>query len=137
MSGSKRNTILAGLTAVALIGSGTLAALDLLSSPLGGAAVTPTAVHSVGGFAVGTAGNAGIDARLGLVPAMRGLPPALPGDFTGNRIVNLRDYAFFVNCLSGPDVPYADPSCAPGDIDEDGDVDMQDVEALYRLFGDG
>ncbi len=52
------------------------------------------------------------------------------GDCTSDGCVNLNDYPYLANCLSGPGGPIP-PECACADIDTDGDVDLQD----YSLFG--
>ncbi|HUU83464.1 MAG TPA: hypothetical protein VM243_08175 [Phycisphaerae bacterium] len=54
---------------------------------------------------------------------------AIPGDADADGDVDLSDYATFLGCMSGPDLP-ADPGCETLDLDPDTDVDLLD----FRLF---
>ncbi len=51
-------------------------------------------------------------------------PP--PGDFDGDRDVDLSDFGFFQICLSGTGVEQLDPVCLPARFDGDNDVDLDD-----------
>ncbi|MHC5111568.1 MAG: DUF362 domain-containing protein [Planctomycetota bacterium] len=57
------------------------------------------------------------------------------GDFNGDSDVDAEDYAEFVTCFSGPDVP-VDPQCAWGDFDDDNDVDCADWLAFLEAWTD-
>lgn len=52
--------------------------------------------------------------------------PFAIGDYDGNFVVNLTDYAAFPSCLTAPGLPYFDPACLEFDFDDDGDVDVRD-----------
>ena len=65
--------------------------------------------------------------------------PAVPGDFNGDRVVDLVDHAAFVAVLLGP---FVDPQRAGWylldfdlDFDVDFDVDLADLAAFQRAFG--
>lgn len=53
-------------------------------------------------------------------------------DFTGDGRILLDDASGFVDCLSGPGA-IIEPSCAPGDLDRDGDVDLFDFAAFQTV----
>ncbi len=65
------------------------------------------------------------------------------GDFDGDGLVDLDDYAFFADCLGGPHkVPFPDTTgataeqCVTGfDFDDDEDVDLADFAAFVEYFG--
>jgi len=61
------------------------------------------------------------------------VPLIADGDFDGDGGVDLDDFAFFVNCLTGAHAAYA-PMCATFDPDADGDVDLLDAAALMIQF---
>ncbi len=46
--------------------------------------------------------------------------------------VDLADFAYFQNCLTGADLPLADRTCKCADLNGDGDVDRSD---MLRFFG--
>ncbi len=56
-----------------------------------------------------------------------------PGDFDGDRDVDLGDYAAFQACFSGDGVPHA-PGCEVFDSEPDGDVDLDDYRLFWVLF---
>jgi hypothetical protein len=64
-----------------------------------------------------------------------GVPAAapIPGDCTGNGVVDLDDFDIIAPCLSGPDVTLT-PYCGCADLDGDGDGDLADFAALQRGF---
>jgi hypothetical protein len=47
------------------------------------------------------------------------------GDCDANGAVNLADYVLSADCLTGPDMPYAE-GCACTDVELDGDTDLRD-----------
>jgi len=58
----------------------------------------------------------------------------MAGDLDGNRIVNLDDYAWFVDCTTGAKAgPVAD-NCACADFDRDDDVDLIDFGKIQGFF---
>ncbi|MCA9252827.1 MAG: hypothetical protein R3E58_19985 [Phycisphaerae bacterium] len=59
------------------------------------------------------------------------------GDFNGDSDVDLNDLPDFAACLAGPGAGYVGPNCAYADIDEDGDVDMQDARLFQSVFTGG
>ncbi len=56
-------------------------------------------------------------------------PCAQDSDFDGDSDTDLIDMAHFVACMDGPNVS-AGLGCAPGDADDDGDVDFGDFAAF-------
>ena len=53
------------------------------------------------------------------------VPELLVGDFDGNGVVDLNDFATFALCYQGAQVPPT-PDCELCDLDEDADVDLAD-----------
>ena len=73
-------------------------------------------------------------------PALLSMGWQFDGDFDDNGEVDLADYEYFADCLTGP----ADGSLPPGcstdefevaDLDDDGDVDLDDFAQFSTLFG--
>ena len=58
--------------------------------------------------------------------------PLADFDCTGG--LGLSDHQETVDCLSGPDVPYPNPSCSLADFNGDGDVDLADVARFQAAF---
>ena len=58
-------------------------------------------------------------------------------DFDADEDVDLADYAFISDCMTGPDAEAIDPGCEDADLDWDGDVDLADVLGFQRAFDDG
>ena len=60
----------------------------------------------------------------------------IPGDFNGDRMVDLTDLNLFVACaaISGPTVPIADPNCAKCDLDGDKDIDQSDFGVFQKCY---
>jgi hypothetical protein len=58
---------------------------------------------------------------------------ALPGNCDHDLDVDLRDYATLRDCLSGPDSGPPTQECQCADLDEDGDVDLEDF-AGFQLW---
>ncbi|MFH0981161.1 MAG: hypothetical protein V2A79_06460 [Planctomycetota bacterium] len=57
--------------------------------------------------------------------------PPIVGDYDGNRIVDLDDFAYFGDCMTGPDNgPPADNRCEAFFFDADNDVDLADFAAF-------
>ncbi|UCE59355.1 MAG: hypothetical protein JSU63_18175, partial [Phycisphaerales bacterium] len=59
----------------------------------------------------------------------------LPGDFDGDREINLPDHAAFAACFTG-DGGGMLPDCDAGDFDDDGDVDCTDWYAFVLAWTD-
>ena len=57
-----------------------------------------------------------------------------PGDFDGDRDVDMEDFAHLQVCLSGFDVAQVDPLCQDANLDGDvfGDVDTDDVDVFLQ-----
>lgn len=62
------------------------------------------------------------------------LGPAILGDFDGDGDVDIDDFAAFVACVDGPDVPIVGQECVAADLDFDGDADLGDAGAFQRAF---
>jgi hypothetical protein len=63
-------------------------------------------------------------------------PPPVPGDFDGDSVVGLADYAALVERMTGP---FADPTLAGWhifDLDPDYDVDLRDFAIWGNRFGE-
>lgn len=60
---------------------------------------------------------------------------AVTGDFDGDGIANLADFAPLVPCLLGPNDPPLDVECLAFDVDNDHDVDLGDLLAFQASFG--
>ncbi len=58
--------------------------------------------------------------------AQLAVEPPLPGDYNGDGVVDLADYAYWDGCMTGPDNGPYPPDCETFDFDEDGDVDAKD-----------
>ena len=65
------------------------------------------------------------------------------GDFDGDGIVGLPDFAQFHDCTAGPDLPpdptgpvTAEDCLSAFDFDGDGDVDFADFHRFQRYFGE-
>lgn len=58
------------------------------------------------------------------------------GDYNGDGLVNLGDFAFFGECLGGPDSA-ARPGCGVFDFQGDDDVDLDDFSAFQATFDGG
>jgi hypothetical protein len=89
---------------------------------------------NVGQPVISAASNGVTFLQAGIMPSLAGgiLPP-VPGDFDGNRRVDLNDYSGFEDCLAGPDSGVGE-QCDIGDFDGDGDLDLEDVDAFMRRF---
>jgi hypothetical protein len=62
-----------------------------------------------------------------------GIVPMLPADFNGDGLINLTDLAALANCLTGPGGGI-DPGCRCKDMDDDGDVDLEDFAGFQGAF---
>ncbi len=59
----------------------------------------------------------------------------VPGDLTGDNLVNLEDHPHFVDCLLGPDVT-ATGACECADLTTDNDTDLEDFAEFQLEFRD-
>jgi hypothetical protein len=57
----------------------------------------------------------------------------IPGDCTGDGVVDLDDFEIIAPCLTGPDISIA-VGCDCADLDGDGDSDLADFAAFQREF---
>ena len=64
------------------------------------------------------------------------LSPPLPGDFNGDGYIDAADFGLFVDCWSGPEIPY-NTGCDDRDLEIDGDVDLIDFAIFQPLFTGG
>ena len=56
------------------------------------------------------------------------------GDYTGEGHVDLGDFAYWPDCMSGPAMGYVAPQCQAFDFDLDGDVDLVDFGGFQSAF---
>jgi len=64
-----------------------------------------------------------------------GLPDiALPGDYDGSGVVDLADFVYFPDCMTGPDAGPATPECEVFYFDPDNDVDVEDFAAFQAML---
>lgn len=59
------------------------------------------------------------------------------GDTNGDNVIDLSDFQLWVSCAGGPDDPFEPVECEQLDFDQDGDVDVSDLEAFLVAFGKG
>ena len=57
------------------------------------------------------------------------------GDADGNGHVNSDDFLALPDCVTGPNVAYANPDCEAFDLDLDSDVDLADIAGFQEAFG--
>ncbi len=57
----------------------------------------------------------------------------LPGDFTGDALLDRLDWRSFTSCLAGPSL-VATSSCACGDLNGDERLDLHDAAAFQNVF---
>ncbi len=78
----------------------------------------------------------------GLTSIMRNIPSGQKitiyephaGDFDGDNLTTLDDAQAFTTCLAGPSSNQSATLCRVGDMDEDSDVDLQDVQLWQMQF---
>ncbi len=58
-----------------------------------------------------------------------------PTDYDHNGSIDLDDWSYLEQCLTGPGAAYTDPCCERADSDGDGDADLVDATALLLAFG--
>lgn len=89
---------------------------------------------NVGQTAIGSMSGGSVVLHAGIIPRIIGavLAPVF-GDFSGDRTVDLDDYAQMNACLKGPGID-AGAVCALGDSNNDSDVDLRDVAAFNNSF---
>jgi hypothetical protein len=56
-----------------------------------------------------------------------------PGDYNGDGVVNLQDYAFFPACMTGPSGG-VNAGCEVFDFEPDSDVDLEDFSEFMAVF---
>ena len=56
------------------------------------------------------------------------------GDFDGDRVTTLADFASFARCFTGDTVAITDPCCRLFDLDTDNDIDVTDFTAMHRVL---
>ena len=56
------------------------------------------------------------------------------GDFDGDRVTTLRDFAAFQRCFTGDMPGISDPCCRLFDLEPDGDIDLDDHTAILRVM---
>ena len=61
------------------------------------------------------------------------LSPPMPGDLDGDDDVDATDFGLFVDCWSGPEIPY-DAGCDGADLEGEGDVDLADFAEFQPAF---
>ena len=59
-----------------------------------------------------------------------------PGDYDGNEVVDLEDFAYWDDCATGPDGGPRAPECKPLDINFNGDVDLGDYALMQGLLAE-
>lgn len=67
-----------------------------------------------------------------LIP-LPGLIVAAPSDYDSDGDVDAADYLAVVACIAGPGHPLS-PTCPPGDLDGDLDIDLVDVAGFFNQF---
>lgn len=60
--------------------------------------------------------------------------PTLSGDFTGDGLIDLDDFAFLPQCLAGPGGGIIGEPCSTGDFHADSDVDLRDLALFQHQF---
>jgi hypothetical protein len=70
------------------------------------------------------------------VSTFAALPHYLQADLDGNGLINLRDVAFLGQCMGQTVADDPNQSCAPADLDMNGQVDMEDTAAFLGLIQD-
>lgn len=58
----------------------------------------------------------------------------VPGDWDGDSVVDLTDYAHFAPCMTLPGAEGVNPECQVFDTDDDQDVDLRDFAAVQTHF---
>ena len=66
-------------------------------------------------------------------------PTTSPGDFDGDALVDLSDFSYVPDCLTGPTGPFDPAAASRGclcsfNADGDGDVDLLDFSLLQKSF---
>jgi len=62
--------------------------------------------------------------------AVLAVTASTPGDYNGDGNVNLDDYAYWDDCMTGPGAESVTSECEVFDFDEDVDVDLEDFAAF-------
>ena len=91
-------------------------------------------IQNVGQSVIGSSTDGRVVAHTGIVPILAfALRDPVPGDCTGNGIVDLDDHDAFVQCMDGPGLTVAE-DCLCADLDADRDVDNEDAARFARRF---
>ncbi len=56
------------------------------------------------------------------------------GDFDGDRVTTLADFAAFARCFTGDTVAITAPCCRLFDLDANDHIDLPDFTALHRVL---
>lgn len=72
---------------------------------------------------------------LGAIPPSAFVQRRKSPDFDFSGMVDGTDLAFFMNCVTGPDVTPPTTGCEPADLDYDDDVDQVDFGRFQRCYG--
>ncbi len=56
------------------------------------------------------------------------------GDFDGDRVTTLADFAAFQHCYTGDSAPVSSACCRLFDLDEDDSITLTDLTALHRVL---
>ena len=130
--------LMAGAALALLVGAGILYAEKYVAGVVSsGAESDRRFIMNVGQTAIGRSApsNSSIAMHVGVVPIyVYSMSGDVPGDCTGNGIVNLDDYEVFVDCITGPDGGLLD-GCGCADLDGDLDVDLRDAGMHMELYG--
>ncbi len=59
----------------------------------------------------------------------------VPGDYDGDRDVDMIDFSALTTCLSGPGSRVS-PACAVFDFDADADVDLEDLQSFEEYYSE-
>jgi hypothetical protein len=74
--------------------------------------------------------------RDSLAVVLRPCTSCLWSDLNCDDVVDAADFVSFSGCMHGPGEPVP-VECAPADLDDDADVDLQDFAEFQRLFAGG
>jgi hypothetical protein len=97
--------------------------------------ITPTAQMKVRFSATDNPNNSITEGAIDAIEIW-GLPEVeLPGDYDENGVVDLADFVYFPECMTGPDAGPPTTECEVFDSDTDEDVDLVDFAAFQMMMG--